>query len=166
MHVEAGNGIEHPGIGDVDGNIGREFSENITETADPVFEQQDCLGRNTPARPMRGGKHAQHDGALGDEPAVPPGKILFLDRYKAGDARISRIVDTDGVVRHEPVRSVRLDGHIRDDAAGRDIENERLAVATADRAVEQDLAARQGNIRNLKSGRKGCNRSLRRIARN
>jgi len=35
--------------------------------------------------------------------AVPPGKILFLDRYEAGDARISRIVDTDGDVRHEPV---------------------------------------------------------------
>ena len=147
MQMKADDAIECFGFGNIDRNIVREFGKDIGNTCRPVGEQQDLFGGERAAA-MRLRQHAQHDGALGDEPSLPPRKVTLADLAELRDPRIRGINDRDGSGRHG---SIAGDGDIGDGVARLGIDDDRPVLAIGALAVEQDLAARKRGRLNRKA---------------
>ena len=88
MHVEADDTIKNVAIRHIDRHVIGKAFENLGHSVEPIAQQQDLLGRKSPARRMRFGKHAQHDRAFGDEAVLPASQVAFANIAKFRSPRI------------------------------------------------------------------------------
>ena len=82
VDMETGDGI-HDGLRrDEDGHRGGRETQRVRETRQPALQHQHRFRLETGG----GEEHVQHDLALGDETALPAGKVAFADGQVRRDA--------------------------------------------------------------------------------
>lgn len=92
MHVKAGNPVHDLAGRHVDRKVHGCFAQGSVEACQPIFEYQHRFGRKA----FGPEQHFEHHLSFSDETALPAGKIALADVEISGDARVLRVVDTNG----------------------------------------------------------------------